>query len=788
MKKSVPDEYCNNGIFEIARFGKDIIAKKNISPTQLRKLKKELKNNYNNIVNDVNEKVKEIRDKVLLCDPILLLSFSADIGMLNFTNTFSEVQMPSDGMPIVRATEYIQSIYISSPKNEKIDYEQDPSIIFYEILMNIEELHQLIRNFYLHWGAVLEDYYHDEKKEIINAIVEEQMLYLVRGNRYQVFECEYFEKLLSIHNDILEKLFGISSNEVISGIKKLQYSLTQGKLDAFNKVSHIISEFDSNNDNKEEFFKEHEDEGREFYDKFFGTQLRNVIGVTGWPEKFVDELSWEQNSAPEFFNQQNYPGWPIIDLPIFKRPFIKIDGVSYCFDYYSFMDNFYRVLQKTITRLEPSYQWSKYQQIASETMVEDVFKSILSSCSTYTSNYYPIKDSLKDLAENDLIVVYDDTLIIVEVKAGSFVYTPPITDFDAHIKSYKNLIEKADWQCKRTEDYVKKNDIVNLYDSKHKLKATIDMKKINSVYTMSVTIDNINSVAAKAEKLKYLELKSNAISIAIDDLMVYREYFESPLIFLHFLQQRSLATQNPKLALNDELDHLGLYIKHNCYNFQTEFIPKKTNINFIGYREELDDYFCKLYHPKLNPIKPVQKMPQLILEIINYLEINLVENRSYIANYFLNFSTEAKEQFCEKIEYILNRQKKMKLAIPFHANGTGNSLKYTCFVNQNGIVETDEKNKRKYALACLSWNKDDYRYLIELDFDKNNKLGRVSLKKLTNQDINVDEKEEIKKLGSQIAEKRFNEFKKTHKGKIGRNQLCPCGSGKKYKKCCGKLY
>ncbi|MCL2166154.1 MAG: SEC-C metal-binding domain-containing protein [Clostridiales bacterium] len=23
-------------------------------------------------------------------------------------------------------------------------------------------------------------------------------------------------------------------------------------------------------------------------------------------------------------------------------------------------------------------------------------------------------------------------------------------------------------------------------------------------------------------------------------------------------------------------------------------------------------------------------------------------------------------------------------------------------------------------------------------------------------------------------------------GKIGRNDLCPCGSGKKYKKCCGK--
>jgi preprotein translocase subunit SecA len=26
-----------------------------------------------------------------------------------------------------------------------------------------------------------------------------------------------------------------------------------------------------------------------------------------------------------------------------------------------------------------------------------------------------------------------------------------------------------------------------------------------------------------------------------------------------------------------------------------------------------------------------------------------------------------------------------------------------------------------------------------------------------------------------------------HSSKVGRNDLCPCGSGKKYKKCCGRL-
>jgi uncharacterized protein YchJ len=30
------------------------------------------------------------------------------------------------------------------------------------------------------------------------------------------------------------------------------------------------------------------------------------------------------------------------------------------------------------------------------------------------------------------------------------------------------------------------------------------------------------------------------------------------------------------------------------------------------------------------------------------------------------------------------------------------------------------------------------------------------------------------------------QVKTTNENKVGRNSLCPCGSGKKYKKCCGK--
>lgn len=98
-------------------------------------------------------------------------------------------------------------------------------------------------------------------------------------------------------------------------------------------------------------------------------------------------------------------------------------------------------------------------------------------------------------------------MIIVEVKAGSFVYTAPFVDFESHIKSYKSLIEKADHQCKRTYDYLNFESNPCLYNEDKSCKAKIDMSKIRDSYMISVTIDNINDFAAHAEKLSFFEFE-----------------------------------------------------------------------------------------------------------------------------------------------------------------------------------------------------------------------------------------------------------------------------------------
>ena len=51
---------------------------------------------------------------------------------------------------------------------------------------------------------------------------------------------------------------------------------------------------------------------------------------------------------------------------------------------------------------------------------------------------------------------------------------------------------------------------------------------------------------------------------------------------------------------------------------------------------------------------------------------------------------------------------------------------------------------------------------------------------LRSTDIEPADRERIEGISVEQARRRVAR----HSGKIGRNELCPCGSGKKFKKCC----
>lgn len=735
----------------------------------------------------ITEAVCNLREKILSCDPLHLLRFAQDHVLLNKIGVSSEFQQLNFyALAIDRFTEYVQSVYVSGPLHITVqtDNEYDE---FNSALKDYIVLFQLFHEYYL---ALFSEWIVENKYEsdLLYNILESQLMYGVRGKRYQFVEKEYFTALLSPHNEIFNQLFGLSADDIIEGIGKLQYALSQGRFGALNKLGEMFEEFQSTAaENLESCIEKQRKIGQSLISKAFGNELNNVIGVTGWTEQFVKELSYECSKETSFFSHEEYAGWPVIDLPIQKRPFIKIEQQYYCFDYYSFIDNFYRAIQKTVTRLLPNYRWSDKQQNASETMVANIFEKILPGCKIYQNNFYPQNKSLKNMAENDLMVVYYDTIIIVEVKAGSFVWTAPFTDFDSHIRSYKTLLEKADNQCKRTFDYLISNDTAILYNEDQSKKAQIHMASIQDIYTMSVTIDNIGELAAKAEKIGFLNLKCNTISVAVDDLIVYQKYFDSPLKFLHFLKQRRMATENETLALNDELDHLGMYIHHNCYALPDDTPKQPTMKFFLGYREDLDTYFGQLYHPELTPQKPIQTLPKHFEQMLEWLNSSNLNNKIRTANYLLDFSSDAKEDLNNQIEYALQRQLVTHHCSAISASGHGDTdLRYTCFVCLDGSEDFSAQDKLDYTLSTLLWNEETDRVQMSLKYSTDKEIQDIGYTYLTLSDIPSERKSKLHEAGKERAKQRIQQYQRMNHRKIGRNELCPCGSGKKYKKCCGR--
>ena len=92
---------------------------------------------------------------------------------------------------------------------------------------------------------------------------------------------------------------------------------------------------------------------------------------------------------------------------------------------------------------------------------------------------------------------------------------------------------------------------------------------------------------------------------------------------------------------------------------------------------------------------------------------------------------------------------------------------------------------REYVLKrMLIAGKKTWMSLI-LTFDRENTLTVVNFDRLREEDILPEQRMrlevEAKRIRKQEVERALEE-----RGRIGRNELCPCGSGKKFKRCCGR--
>ena len=120
MKKIKPDDYYNNGIFEMARYGETIEFKNNMSEKMKNKIKKELSDNYEETKNKINETIEKIRNIVKKQNSVELLKMATLMSKMNYINIYSELQIGKGAIIATQALKYNQATIVSQ-KNENIE-------------------------------------------------------------------------------------------------------------------------------------------------------------------------------------------------------------------------------------------------------------------------------------------------------------------------------------------------------------------------------------------------------------------------------------------------------------------------------------------------------------------------------------------------------------------------------------------------------------------------------------------------------------------------------------------
>lgn len=802
-----PDDYFRHGPIEMARFGKFVVSRSTLSKDKFEEIQNKLVERFPTVCRDVDGKISKIVALVRKLPPDELLKRAYWEMARRHINKKTELDIGFDEALSLRMIDYIQSIIVSVQPEDEVDTQvtedqwRNLRTLVKDLFLQLNFEYQICLTAFNRrvpgYNQELEGYYLKAQLHWCN----------IRGRRYLIHAISFFRDVLSPHNEVLNELYGINSEGLLDALKQIQNSLRLGigklmedvhqfrqvtvtKLEEKMQQGAGLMELDNFRDFMTTIIEENDWEDRrdDIFGRLAGLDLFDLEKITKLPKILLDHLSWEPGQETDFFKEGEYKGWPLRIWPVFKRPFIKLNGRYYCFELFSLYDNFYRIIQHVILLRKPEYRqiWNDKQQELSERIPLQLLGRVLTGATVFNHIYYRWHTSpgeSKGWCEVDALLIYEDHLFIIEIKAGAFTYTPPATDFPAYIESLKNLVIKPAEQGKRFLEYLRNDKEVLLYDRNHKEIGKISREDFEHVTICAVTLDPFTELAAQVQHLKKIgiDVGSEPIwSISIDDLRVYADVFDNPLVFLHFVEERMRAFQSALIQTEDELDHLGLYLKHNIYTQYVKNLSPKRKMIWYGYRSDIDRYFTEKLHNPNTICQLKQAMPVRLKEIIDFLSTINKPNRRKVSSMILDSAGKWRKSIASGIDEVLKQQSILGRAKPLSTYG---STTITLFCWQQGVLERNRNFALDHARAAMLIAQDKERLLLELTFDASKKLIDVNYSFIRLDNIPISDLDRLKALAETLKLKRIEKAKKI-RGRIGRNENCPCGSGKKYKKCC----
>ncbi len=384
----------------------------------------------------------------------------------------------------------------------------------------------------------------------------------------------------------------------------------------------------------------------------------------------------------------------------------------------------------------------------------------------------------KKVSEIDTLVLFGDRAIVLQSKSKKLTLAARKGN-DLQLRSdFKGAVQNACDQAMLCSEHLVSNSVTFTDSDENE----IAIPSLKQVYPICVVSDHYPALSFQARQfLSYKTTSVIQIPLVCDVFFidVVTEFLETPLRLLSYLELRARAGEN--ISHSHEINALGFHLKRNLWLGENDFIALDDDLSV-----DLDVAMAARRDGL-----PGEKVPPGILTVLKETAvgriINQIERRSEPAAIgagleLLKFGEESVKRLSRGIDAMVaaaaKEQKHHDITVASSEAASG----ITVHSNNlpNGIA--DERLRRhcelrKYSVKAGKWaglllepGSGSVRFggLIEFPWEQDAAMDAATANMPQARPINALESL-IKQAGKQP--------------KIGRNEKCPCGSGKKYKKC-----
>ncbi|MBK7956204.1 MAG: SEC-C domain-containing protein [Candidatus Accumulibacter sp.] len=632
---------------------------------------------------------------------------------------------------------------------------------------------------------------------------------MVRGNRYQVLEGEFYRYVLTPHNDVLKEVYDVGAADIAEGFQAMADATRSGHADA---LTEMIKQFEAAQAFAAAHDKPLEDVMGAWYaanaelsksakrvmDDMFRGGIANVSRHTKLPPTLLADLAYRRGEETEFFAAGDFVGTPYRTLPARKKPLIQLGSDYYAIDPCFTRDAGYRALLYNLLQRKPDYKrtFEDRQKMMSESAFADILAAQLPSAKIFQEVYY--KDTTnKQWSENDTLILVDDVLFLVEAKAGAAAtIASPALDFGRHAQSVQDLVLKAYKQCERFFCYLNSADEVPLYhlvNGKYEEVGRVRRSDYRVLVPIGLTVESFAPFSAYCKELPQVEPllgKHAFVSLSIDDLFVLKRILPTPGSFAHYMEVRQAVAGIRRAYLFDEFDHLGAYLKKNRFDQDIADQLKGGKAKMLiwdGMSDIIDRSFESEDWEK-EPF-PTQDFPEDVLKLLEALDATRARGWLSAESHIRDLGEEGRNNLAKMLSDL--RQTLNQHPARYFSLGDGYPL-FVWLQRHDHEIDWTKVNDKASAATLAVRASNATGVLAEVRADGTYHHARSFAVHIPT--AQTEENGHIYEEAARMAQptravnlgqpKNVTPSGKTKK--FGRNGPCPCGSGEKYKRCHGR--